>query len=438
MRIGLLVAAVGLVLVTAGVGVYYFWLPHAKLRVTTGPQGSVAARFISAFASVTKIQHPRVTIELVEVPDLAASAKSLEDGATDLAVVRTDAPLPTNGQTVAILRRDVVALVVRPKSPIESIAGLSGKTVAIPQSPLQTYNEQALDKILDFFDVPPKSVKRVFLPLSEIGTAVRERQVAAVLAVGPIGPGEVVDVVTAIKIAEKGKPSILAIDGAEAFGKRYPGFESIDVPTGAFSARPPVPSDTVTSVAVTYRFAVRDTMLNVLAGAIARSIFTTKGKMMALTPNANQIEAPDPDDKNPILPVHPGVAAYLNSGEQSFFDEFQEYFYIGGMALTAMGSAVAFLLGHFRRKKTKADLQKVDRLIEIADKALGAQGAELDALESELNAILAWFVKGEAGDDVDSTALSVAIQHARHTIERRRDILRQSKIDQIVGANSRA
>ncbi len=33
--------------------------------------------------------------------------------------------------------------------------------------------------------------------------------------------------------------------------------------------------------------------------------------MAALTPLANQIEAPDPDAKNPILPIHPGVAKYL-------------------------------------------------------------------------------------------------------------------------------
>jgi len=70
-------------------------------------------------------------------------------------------------------------------------------------------------------------------------------------------------------------------------------------------------------------------MLDAVAGAIARSLFKTKALLVAKTPLASQIEAPDPDDKNPVLPVHPGVASYLNSGEQSFFDEFQQYFYLG-------------------------------------------------------------------------------------------------------------
>jgi len=168
-------------------------------------------------------------------------------------------------------------------------------------------------------------------------------------------------------------------------------------------------------------------MLDVVARAIARSIFTTKTKLMAKTPLASQIEAPDPDDKNPVLPVHPGVAAYLNSGEQSFFDEFQQYFYLGGMALSIAGSAIALLVGRLNRKKSESDLRQIDRLIELADKALAAQAFELKALEEELNGIIAWFVKGQASGTADSTAFSIAIAHARHAIEKQREALRQGQ-----------
>ncbi len=72
-----------------------------------------------------------------------------------------------------------------------------------------------------------------------------------------------------------------------------------------------MPDDTVSTLAVTYRFVAPDTMLDIVAGAIAQFVlFTTKMKLMQIAPLAAQIEAPDPDDKNPVLPVHPGVAAY--------------------------------------------------------------------------------------------------------------------------------
>ncbi|HUI21276.1 MAG TPA: TAXI family TRAP transporter solute-binding subunit [Methylocella sp.] len=425
MRFAPLLAAGLLIIVAALIAAVYFWSPHANLRVTTGPPGSAAHRFILAFASVTEANHPRVRVKLVEVADLAASAKSIEDHATDLGIIRSDVAIPTNGETIAILRRDVVAFVLPAKSPIDNLSGLTNKTIAIPQGFLQSYNEQTLDSILSYYNIPGKSVKRVFLPLNELGAAVHDKRVAAVFAIGPIGPGEVVDVVNAVKLAEKGAPSLLAIDEAEAIAKRFPGLESIDVPAGSFRARPPVPDDTLTTLAVTYRFVAPNTMLDVVAGAIARSIFKTKAELVAKTPLASQIEAPDPDDKNPVLPVHPGVAAYLNSGEQSFFDEFQQYFYLGGMILSVVGSTIALLVGRLKLKKSESDLRQIDRLIEIADKALGAQACELKALEEELNRIIAWFVKGRASEAGDATAFSIAIAHAQHAIEKQHEALRR-------------
>ena len=422
----LLIAGV-LTIAAALVAAVYFWSPHANLRVTTGPPGSTAYRFITAFAAVTEATHPRVRIKLVEVADLAASAKAIEDHATDLGIVRSDGVIPSNGATIAILRRDVVAFIVPAKSPIDKIPSLAGKTIGITQGPLQKYNEQTLDSILSYYNIPANSVKRVFLPLAEIGAAVHDKQVAAVLAVGPIGPGEAVDVISAVKLATKGAPSILAIDEAEAINKRFPGLESIDVPAGAFRGRPPVPDDTVTTLAITYRFVAPNTMLDAVAGAIARSLFKTKALLVAKTPLASQIEAPDPDDKNPVLPVHPGVASYLNSGEQSFFDEFQQYFYLGGMVLSMAGSGVALLVGRLRRKKSESDLRQIDRLIELADKALIAQASELKALEEELNGIIAWFVKGQASGTADSAAFTIAITHAQHAIEKQREALRQGQ-----------
>lgn len=426
MRPLLLLTAGVLTILAAIVAAVYFWSPQANLRVTTGPRGSTAYRFITAFAAVIEANHPRIHIKLVEVADLAASAKAIEDHATDLGIVRSDGDIPTNGETIAILRRDVVAFIVPAKSSIDKIPALAGKTIGIPQGPLQTYNERTLDSILSYYNIPPSSVKRTFLPLTEIGAALREKRAAAVLAVGPMGPGEVVDVVGAIKLAGKGVPSILGVDEADAINKRFPGLESIDVPAGAFRGRPAVPGDTVTTLAITYRFVAPDTMLDAVAGAIARSIFKTKAQLVAKTPLASQIEAPDPDDKNPVLPVHPGVASYLNSGEQSFFDEFQKYFYLGGMALSLAGSAIALLVGRLNRKKSESDLRQIDRLIELADKALTAQtSSELTALDEELNKIIAWFVKGQASGTADSTAFSVAIAHAQHAIEKQRAALRQ-------------
>ncbi|WP_246696736.1 TAXI family TRAP transporter solute-binding subunit [Methylobacterium planeticum] len=380
---------------------------------------------MAAFVSVSAIQHPRVHLELVQVPDLAASAKALEDGRTDLAIVRSDAAAPANGQTIVLLRRDVVALVLPPHSKISSVASLAGKTVGIVAGPLQANNAQALDTLLSFFDIPAKDVSRVFLPVAELGQAVQQKKVAAVLAIGPMAPGEVVDVVAAIARATKGTPGILGLDEAETFAKRFPGFESIDVPVGAFRARPATPSDTVTTLAVTYRFAASELMTNVVAAAIARSILTTKAKLMAATPLANQIEAPDPDDKSPILPVHPGVAAYLSGGDQSFLDQFQKYFYVVGIGISVAGSLFALVSSYWSRRRSDEDWRPIKRLVEIAAEAPGVERLALDALEHDTQAI-ASSVLGRQGGAVGGerlAAFSTALAHARHALDARRSAL---------------
>ncbi len=420
MRPLLLVVAGILLLAAAGLATYRYILPHVDLRVTTGVSGGPANRLVGAFTAAMAVQHPRVRIQPVQVPDLAASAKAIETNSADLAIIRTDAAVPSNGATIAILRRDVVALVVPAKSSIDKFSGLANETVGLVQGPAQDYNSKALDTLLSYYDIPAHSVRRVFLPLEQVGHALAERRIAAILAIGPIGPGEVVDVVSAVMAARKGAPKIIGVDEADAVNKRFPAFESIDVPAGAFRGRPPIPDDTVTTVSVSYRFVASNSMFDIVAGAIAQAIFTAKTRLMQLTPVAAQIEAPDPDDKNPVLPVHPGVAAYLNNGEQSFFDEFQQYIYMGAMGLSAVGSVTALVIGQLSRRKSRAELMKMDELIGIADRALKTRSsAEIDALEATLNDLVGWFVKKHAAGG-ENSSFSVAIAHARYAIERQR------------------
>lgn len=412
-----------LLVAAALLALFYYWSPRATLRITTGPASSAAQRFVSTFISVVTGTHPHIRVEAVPVADLAASSKALEEGRVNLAVVRTDVAPPTNGQTVAILRRDAVAIVLPRGSPIKDVSQLARKTVAIPQGPLQAYNSSLLDAILGYFDVPPDKVQRVFLPISEIGAAARQRRIAAALAVGPIGPGEVVDVVAAIAKETKGAPEILAIDQSDAIVKRFPGFETIDIPEGAFKAHPATPTDTVKSLAVTYRLVAPFSMLNVVAGAIGRSIFKTKAKLAVLAPAAAQIEAPDTDDANPLLPVHPGVAAYLASGDQSFLDAFQQYFYIVGIPLSLAGSFLAVLIGLWRNRRLVADQQRVFRLLAIADEALEADADGVEAIEREFREIVAECVNKLADGSIAADQYpvsSLAIDHARRSIERRK------------------
>lgn len=397
--------------------------------MTTGMPGTTAHRFVSAFASVLTARHPRVHFDLVPVAGLAESSKAMEDGHVDLALVRSDVSPPINGRTIAILRRDVIAIFLPKDSSISDPAQLAGKTVAIPQGPTQEGNSKALDAILAYFNVAPDRVKRLFLPVVDIGQALQRKQAAAALAVGPIGPGDAANVAAAIAKATRAAPVLMAIDQAEAIVKRFPGFESIDVPEGAFKGKPPTPDDTVTCLAVTYRMVVPETMLNVIAGLIGRAVLKTKEKLIAVEPAAAQIETPDSDDHSLVLPVHPGFAAYLSSGDQSLLDALQQYLYIIGIPGSLLGSVGALGWSQWRNRKLVDAEDQAYQLLVIADAVRTADRKELEQLEDQLDALVKTCVDrmtSGATDVTQAPITTLAIDHARRAIERRRHDLELS------------
>jgi hypothetical protein len=90
------------------------------LRVATGPVGSDSQKFLAAFVRSVADAHHRVRLQIVPMADREASAKALTAGAADLAVVRSDELTGITGQTIVILRRDVVGLVIPSHAPIEA------------------------------------------------------------------------------------------------------------------------------------------------------------------------------------------------------------------------------------------------------------------------------------------------------------------------------
>ncbi|WP_407525590.1 C4-dicarboxylate ABC transporter substrate-binding protein [Methylobacterium oryzisoli] len=406
----------------------YAGLTHAELRVTTGPPGSAIQRLVSAFAQANARLHPRVRVVPVEEAGLQASATALEEGRVDLAVIRSDLPPPPNGMTVAILRRDVVALVLPPHSPVTALGHLAGRRVAIPAGPVQADDARILDALLAYVGVPADRVERIFAEPDALAAAVREQRVAAVFAVGPVGPGAAVEAVAAVARATRGTPTLLALSEAEAIHRRHPGLEPIEVPVGAFRGRPAVPAESVDSLAVTYRLVAARAMLDIVAAAVARSVFTARTLLTASTPFAGQIEAPDLDDRNPLLPVHPGVATYLTNGDQSFFDTSQNYLYLGGIVLSLVGSGLALAVSHGHRRRAARERILVRQLIAIADAADTADAPALDGLARDLRglvgAALAKEARAGSGSPLLGQAiLGQAIDHARAAIRERREAL---------------
>jgi hypothetical protein len=270
-------------------------------------------------------------------------------------------------------------------------------------------------------------VQRVVLAPGDIGSALRQKRVAALFAVGPTGPGPLTDVVTAVAKASKGAPEIIEIEAAEAIAKSFPALEEAEIAPGALGATPPRPAESVTTLAVTLRLVARSSLPNYAAGEFARLLFRTKAKLVATLPQVGQIEAPD-TDKGAALPVHPGAAAYFDGDQTSLLDHFETYFYLVMILLSIIGSGYAWLRSKWRRaglRQTQEEMQR--QLLAIYQKTPTVEPDKLDALDQEVDEICAVALQHITYETMDAEEFQVfagMVTQVRQALDKRRALLR--------------
>jgi len=415
---GIVAWLLALTAIGAVAGLYTF----AKItyRVAVGPEGGEGQRIFAAINPVFASESSFIHLTSVPTREPQATAKALEAGDVDMAIIRPDLAVPSNGRTVAILRREPVLLIVPANGKIEKVADLKGKTIGLVKG--SALNGAILDRILNYYEVPEQGVQRVDLNPNDVAAAVRQKRVAAFFVIGPVGPGVVTDVVATITKAGNGAPEFLAVEEAEAIAKRNPTLEKLEVARGALQGSPAVPDESITTLAVTRRLVARSSMFDWPAGEIARLLFTNKSKITAELPFAYQMEAPD-TDKDAILPVHPGVAAYVNGEQKSLYDTFESLFWMGWMLCTLVGVSYAALRSRLNRSKHDATSDATDRVLEMLSQTRDADAKRLDFLEREADRLMHWSMQRRANDAIDEERfqfLTLALGQVHQAIARRR------------------
>ena len=405
-RVLLVILACLLASIGLGAVVAWFFFAHITLRVATGPLGSDGHKFFAAFVRTVADAHPRVRLRLVPTADSAASAKALTTGEADLAVVRSDMLTSTVAQTIAIVRRDVAGLVVPPHTPIEHIRDLAGKTLGLVQGAVG--DGPILDQLLAYYQIPADKVQRVVLAPGEIDPAIRQKRVAALFALGPIGPGPLADVMTAVAKAGKGTPTLVEIEAAEAIAQRFPLLESVEIPAGAFGTTPLRPEESVTTLSVTMRLVARASLPNYVAGEVARLLFVTKAKLASTLPQVGSIEVPD-TAVGGALPFHPGAAAYYNGDEPNLLELFEDYVYLVAIIASVIGAGGAWTMSAWRHAVSQDQAQLL-RLLAILRDVPTADLATLEALDTEVEAIHAWAVERVAHAAMETEQFQVFAQ----------------------------
>jgi TRAP transporter TAXI family solute receptor len=373
---------------------YYFAMRPEILRIAVGPANSDDLKVVQRLTQAFTQTRSHIRLRPIQTDGAAASAKALEEGKADLAIIRGDLDVPKNAQAVATLRKNVAVLWVPPpakgkgKKPgpkITKIAQLAGHRIGVVgRTPA---NVNLLKVILQQYGIAPNKVDIVQFPASEAADTIRNQTADAYLAAGPVNSKITADAINA-SAHDGGTPTFLAIDSAEAIAQNHPMYEASEIPAGAFGGSPDRPDDEVKTISFSHHIVARKGLSEATVAAFTRQLFAIRQQVMTEFPLAAKIETPD-TDKDAAIPVHPGAAAFVDGEEKTFLDRYSDYIWWGLMALSAMGSAGAWFAGYLKKDERNSNSHLRERLLDmIAAARRSATTEELDQMQTEADDIL--------------------------------------------------
>lgn len=432
--LSLLAGAIAVVTAIAA-AVYYYNRP-VSLRIAVGPPSSDDFKLVQSMSRVfdpQAIGRERSAIRLRIVPTEGSvqSAVTLEAGQADLAVVRGDQRLPKDAQTVATVRKNVVAIWLPPQSAargtrkpaparIRNIENLAGHRVGVIGRSQSNVN--LLRLILEQHGVAPERVEIVQFAASEVNEAIRANKADAFLAVGPVNSQITTDAIAATA-RDGGTPVFLPIDLADSIESRFPIYDATEIAPGAFGSAPARPEETIRTIGFAHHIVARKSLSDAVVTAFTRQLFSTRQALIAENPAAARIEVPD-TDKDAAIPVHPGAEAYVDGEERTFMDRYSDLIWWVILGTSLLGSVGAWAASYLKRDDRTNNTSLRERLLEMLSQARKATShEELDEMQAEADEILRDTLDCYESGAIESgalTAFQIALEQFHNAVADRR------------------
>ena len=425
-------ALVSLAFLLAIVGVvaasYYFAMRPVTLRIAVGPANSDDVKVVQALTQGFAQHKSYVRLRPIQTDGATASANALAEGKVDLAIVRGDLDVPKNAQAVATLRKNVVVLWSVPGkgkkrgAKITRISQLAGHRVGVVGRTQANVN--LLKVILQQYGVDPAKVEIVQFPANE-AEAIKAQKADVYLAAGPVNSKITADAIAA-STKDFGAPSFIAIDSADAIAQNHPVYEASEIPAGAYGGSPARPDDEVKTISFAHHIVARKGVSEADIAAFTRQLFAVRQQLVAEFPLAAKIETPD-TDKDAVIPVHPGAAAFVDGEEKTFLDKYSDYIWWSLMALSAMGSIGAWFAGYLKKDERDNSNHQRERLLDMIAAARKCETTEeLDQMQTEADEILRdtlrCFDHG-AIEEAALTAFNIALDQFHSAVADRKAVL---------------
>ena len=422
----LLFAALTLILTVATVWGGRIWLRNSETLVfAVGNANSVEARFAARLAAVLKNSSSQLRLKIVPNPDNAKALAQFDRKEADLAVLRTDARIPSRARALAILEHDVLLLMSPGSKKIKSLAELKKKKIAVLAE--GDNNVAFVRHILEIPDGPEAGSKvQMAPPNSTLDQLFSSGGYGAVIAIAHASA--IVKDKTFEQYARRTAFTLNAIDESKALIRRNPDISEETLATGTLSSAPAIPDDDLDTIGLQWLLVAQSRMSSSAAGDLARTIYENKAELALENGFASRIEPADVD-KNAFIVAHQGVTEYINDTAKSFLERYSDLLYLGAAVLSIIGSIFVGLYTKVTRIAPEKASQLATAILDIGERIADAATMDaLDALQDELETILRGAVIGLRDGTISSDGLDtfkLGYEFVRDEIGMRRESLKR-------------
>ena len=426
LRIFLVFCAILLAAVTIAIGASYFALRPNEFKVAVPATDPIDQRVFGLAADSLRTQRAPVRLEVVPVEKSKDAMDALEADKVNLAIVRSDSALIGRTHTVMIMRREAAVIVAPKVGKVQKIADLQNATIGVTrEGPL---DGSLLAPVLDYYGITRDKTRYIAVQGDGIADAFRQKKIDAMIAVGPVTAKQMGEAVSDAARGIKGMLQFIEIEEADAIVKRIPALESIEIEQGAFGGRPPRPAESFNTLGYSIRLVTNTKTDADSIAELARQLFLIRQNLSAAIPGAGLMETPDVEEATAFL-VHPGVRAYVNGEQRSWFDKYNDYIYLGLFLGSGVGSVAAGLFGWMRSGSSQVrppvPHQRIDLVFDAVRDARTQE--QLDAAEREADevfrSVFALGVNGKLSGEAIAS-FNLALGELRSRIAARRAALR--------------
>lgn len=411
---------------------YYAFNQPVRLTIAVGPQDSDDAKLVEAIAHRLQSRREPIQLKIQYKEGSAQAAEAIDGGKVDLAVTRADLARQPNAGVVLTLHKDPVMVLATRASGIKKFTDIKGKRIGVirfnnlTNTELLSNNTELLKSILSYYSISEMAVGIVQLTIADLPKAVSEKRIDAVFVVSPSGEAAAIKAVEAMGLGQPAGPVFVPLSEPDALVFKNPRLVKDEIVRGTYGGEPAKPSVAISTIAVPHNIVASNGLSDARVASLTRSIFSLKSVLTRDIKLAARIEAPS-TDKDSATPLHPGAAAYLDDEEQTFFDKYGDFFYIGSMLIGVLASGVAAMFSRRSSAARNDALEKIEEALVLLGETRKAETLpEIDAIEGRVDALVQSVVRYGVQAHLNATdiaAFNVTLQQVREALANRRTML---------------